>query len=426
MKGRKQNRRYIYSKYRSTGCIKESEDDCIFTSCAWLPESDCICLGTQTGDIKVVNFYGQEESLQSCHGAPISTCSVSRNGKLMTTSASYGLPLGAVWSLNRSNDQPISFELKLELPDDYFVQFSHSQDRVVGTDDITAHIYDLTSGQLIRAFYDEKNTNHYSKNYATFSPGDELLLNDGCLWDIRGKKMIHKFDKFNDYVSGVFHPSGLEIIINSEVWDIRTYHLLDTCPALDQSRIVFSNNGDVILGVKHIANPRDMVIEHSGMLGPFDSSFRTFDAYDYSAIATVDVKKTIFDIAPNRDDEVLAIIENVGNMSTLDLDTTCRFYDIGRTRRTGEEDSEEEQEDESEDHSNGSNRALDDDVAQLFNNIFANEDDDDDNDDEDDDEVDFDDDDDDATVDFDEDDVNSFSNDDTTNDGSWESVDSDV
>jgi len=42
------------------------------------------------------------------------------------------------------------------------------------------------------------------------------------------------------------------------------------------------------------------------------------------------------------------------------------------------------------------------------------------------DEVDFDDDDDDATVDFDEDDVNSFSNDDTTNDGSWESVDSDV
>lgn len=26
-------------------------------------------------------------------------------------------------------------------------------------------------------------------------------------------------------------------------------------------------------------------------------------------VATVDVKKTIFDIAPNRDDEVLAIIE---------------------------------------------------------------------------------------------------------------------
>lgn len=52
---------------------------------------------------------------------------------------------------------------------------------------------------------------------ACCSPGDELVLNDGILWDMRSKKLLHKFDKFNDYVSGVFHPSGLEIISNSEV-----------------------------------------------------------------------------------------------------------------------------------------------------------------------------------------------------------------
>lgn len=52
---------------------------------------------------------------------------------------------------------------------------------------------------------------------ACSSPGDELVLNDGILWDMRSKKLLHKFDKFNDYVSGVFHPSGLEIISNSEV-----------------------------------------------------------------------------------------------------------------------------------------------------------------------------------------------------------------
>ena len=78
-------------------------------------------------------------------------------------------------------------------------------------------VYDLTSGQLIRTFYDQRNASFYTKNFACFGPGDDLLLNDGCLWDVRSRKFIHKFDKFNDFVSGVFNPSGLEIIINSEV-----------------------------------------------------------------------------------------------------------------------------------------------------------------------------------------------------------------
>ena len=64
---------------------------------------------------------------------------------------------------------------------------------------------------------DTKNSNNYLKNIATFNSTDELVLNDGVLWDVRDAKVIHKFDKFNNYVSGVFHPSDLEIIINSEI-----------------------------------------------------------------------------------------------------------------------------------------------------------------------------------------------------------------
>lgn len=369
--GRKQNRRYLYNKLRSTGCIKPSEDDSIFTCCAWVPDGESICVGTQAGDVKIFNYYGQEEVLHSCHGAPISTCYIGRNYKLLTTSASYGTPQGAVWGINTASDQTISFELKWELPEDNFVRFSTSEERVVGTDDITAHVYDLTSGALVRTFYDEANANHYSKNFACFGPRDDLLLNDGCLWDVRAKNMIHKFDKFNDFVSGVFHPSGLEIIINSEVWDVRTFHLLNTCPALDQCQIVFSSSGDVIYGVKHMSQSKDMIIEHAGMLGPYESSFRTFDSFDYSPIGTIDVKKTIFNICPNPDDQVLAVIENGGNLSTIDLDSTCRFYDIGRTKRVGEEESDEEPEDESkeQDTQEGSE------IRDLINNIFAHDDD---------------------------------------------------
>lgn len=65
--------------------------------------------------------------------------------------------------------------------------------------------------------FDSDKANNYRANAATFSPTDELVLNDGVLWDVRSRKPLHKFDKFNQYISGVFHPMGQEIIINSEV-----------------------------------------------------------------------------------------------------------------------------------------------------------------------------------------------------------------
>ena len=82
---------------------------------------------------------------------------------------------------------------------------------------IFPQIYDTATGHKILTLHDFNNTNNYSKNLASFNPTDDLVLNDGVLWDVKGKRVIHKFDKFNNFVSGVFHPSGLEIIINSEI-----------------------------------------------------------------------------------------------------------------------------------------------------------------------------------------------------------------
>ena len=91
---------------------------------------------------------------------------------------------------------------------------------------VLPQIYDTATGHKILTLHDSNNTNNYSKNLASFNPTDDLVLNDGVLWDVKGKRVIHKFDKFNNFVSGVFHPSGLEIIVNSEVVSLKNYQSL--------------------------------------------------------------------------------------------------------------------------------------------------------------------------------------------------------
>ena len=78
-------------------------------------------------------------------------------------------------------------------------------------------IYDVFTGAKLMTLFDAERANNYKANVASFSPTDDLVLNDGVLWDVRSRQPLHKFDKFNQYISGVFHPHGLEIVINSEV-----------------------------------------------------------------------------------------------------------------------------------------------------------------------------------------------------------------
>lgn len=92
----------------------------------------------------------------------------------------------------------------------------------------------------------------YLRNKATFSMDDNLVLNDGVVWDIRcagatsSCRPVHKIDKFQDIISGVFHPNGLEIVVGSAVWDMRTWRLLHTVQALDKLETIFSENGEII------------------------------------------------------------------------------------------------------------------------------------------------------------------------------------
>lgn len=82
----------------------------------------------------------------------------------------------------------------------------------------------------------------------------------------------------------------------------------------------------------------------------FNTSFRTFDGYDYSSIATNDIKRSISALAVDPNDNYIAIIEAIRDASIYSQDNVVKVYEIGRCR---EEDDEERDDEDDEDEDGG-------------------------------------------------------------------------
>jgi len=304
-----------------------------FTSCAFSGDCSQLFAGTYLGDVKVFNMNTGEETSYSCHDSYVYHVQPSRDCRSLITSSSWRTPYSKLHSLGEWGARE-TYTFKEE----EYLEFSPlSQDKLIGTRlDGVATVYDMTTGQQVRLLKPD-TSNAYTRNRATFDPCDELILCDGVLWDYRAPTQIHKFDKLNQTLSGVFHPNGLEIISNTEVWDIRTFHLLRTVPQLDQCQVVFNTSGEVIFGVNLEQELEDET--------KFETAFKTFDASDYSLISTVDTRKSVLGLCPSKDDLMLAVVEQ----STAEIEeSVVRLYDVGRLRAEEEED-QEDQEDQDED-----------------------------------------------------------------------------
>lgn len=176
-------------------------------------------LGTSDGELSVFNLYSSTlEASYSCNenNSLVTYIEPSKDGRLLIA-CSLWPNASSLWSFHDV------FDLKITFTDCNYVEFSkNKQDKAIGTNGYAANLYDLLrEDTVVHKFENAELANRYIKNKATFNYTDELILNDGILWDVRSQIMIHKFDKFNDYISGVFHPNNWEIIANSEVWDLR-------------------------------------------------------------------------------------------------------------------------------------------------------------------------------------------------------------
>jgi len=307
----------------------------------------------------------QEVSTYSCHDSQVNHIQPNKSGSLLLTSSQWRTPYSCLWTMGEF------FESKIQFPDDDYVEFSNlNQDKVIGTHSEVASVWDIERSQIIRTFKPQIS-NNYQKNQATFDPSDDLILNDGVLFDMRMGKEIRKLDKLNQNLNGVFHPNGLEIISNTEVWDIRTFHLLKTVPGLDQCYVKFTNSGDIIYAV---------ALEQETDDGEnYESAFKTFDASDYSSIATIETRRGVFDLATSINDLQIAVVENTLAPQVTE-ESVVRLYDVGRYRAE-EEDMEDGDDDDEDQEADDEEDILDDlglDDDDSFSGSGSNEEDDDD------------------------------------------------
>ncbi|XP_022647556.1 DDB1- and CUL4-associated factor 1-like isoform X3 [Varroa destructor] len=358
--GARMTRKFIYSKFKPVRTFREPEMPANFTCCSFSACNEMLFVGTGNGELKVFNVHtGTDEATYNCHDTDLTHCQSSKDGTLILTSSFFREPLSVLWTFTDLFQQKVSFK------DDSYVEFGKlSDERILGTQYGIARLYDTSTGRKISQFVDQKLANQYIKNRATLNPTDELVLNDGVLWDVRRSQPVHKFDKFNPYLNGVFAPNGLEVIANTEVWDLRTFKLLHTLSALNQCQVLFNARGDVIYGAMVVCEDMDQERDQQ-LQNMFGNSFKTIDATDYSNIATIDIKRRICDIKTDGRDMYLAIVENAGERTQMGTDSVVRLYEVGRQKLEDDvDDNEQDDDDVDDDDDEASSSSASDD---LFN-----------------------------------------------------------
>ncbi|XP_069954459.1 DDB1- and CUL4-associated factor 1 isoform X2 [Cherax quadricarinatus] len=331
LEGSSNNRKFIYSRYRPMQTYRPTDDDDIFVCCEFTPDDQFIIVGTTRGEVRLFTKGGSEEGIYTVHQGAVSTLVTHSSGSLLLTSCT-GVHETSLWSITDLFDE------KFTLHECQHADFNNAQDKIIGTSEQTAKLYDLNTSQVVTEFT-PKLSNHYNINKAVLDPSDDLILTDGVLFDIRTGKQIHKFDKINPILNGVFHRNGLEIISSSEIWDLRTFHLLRTVPVLNLCDVVFNHTNDVIFGIT-VGDQLDEFQENA-----FETSFKTVDAADYSSIATVDVRRVVSSLAINRNDTQVALVETENGTDDLTDDAVVRVYEIGMTRQDDDELPDEDDDD---------------------------------------------------------------------------------
>nr|GMD49035.1 DDB1- and CUL4-associated factor homolog 1 [Ipomoea batatas] len=333
--GRRKDRQFVYSRFRPWRTCRD-DTGALLTCMTFLGDSSQIAAGSHLGELKIFDSNSNTivESFTS-HQNPLTQLQsyLSGDTQLILSSSVQDVQL---WDASSVSAGPRhSFE-GCKAP-----RFSKSGTTFAALSTETQReilLYDIQTCQLELKLTDASNIISAHQTICYFW--------NGVLWDHRGSRAIHRFDQFTDYGGGGFHPAGNEVIINSEVWDLRKFRLLRSVPSLDQTIITFNASGDVIYAIlrRNVEEVTSAFNTRRTKHSLF-SAFRTVDAVNYADIATIPVDRCVLDFATEPTDSFVGLV----TMDDQDeMYSSARVYEIGRRRLT-EDDSDPDDADSEED-----------------------------------------------------------------------------
>ncbi|XP_022937370.1 DDB1- and CUL4-associated factor homolog 1-like [Cucurbita moschata] len=356
--GNRRDRQFVYSRFRPWRTCRD-DASALLTCLTFLGDSR-IAVGSHSGEVKVFDT-NCSSILESCtsHQSPLTIMEsyTSDDSQLVLSSSSLDVRL---WDASSISSGPMhSFEGCKA------ARFSNAGNIFAAMASEPARreilLYDIQTCQVELKLSDTNVSSAgrgHAYSHVHFSPSDTMLLWNGVLWDRRGPGPVHRFDQFTDYGGGGFHPAGNEVIINSEVWDLRKFRLLRSVPSLDQTAITFNASGDVIYAILR-RNLEDVMsaVHTRRVKHPLFAAFRTIDAVNYSDIATIPLDRCVLDFTTEKTDSFVGLI----TMDDQDeMFSSARVYEIGRRRPTDDDsDPDDAESEEDEDEDDGDDDSLD-------------------------------------------------------------------
>ncbi|CAN6482841.1 unnamed protein product [Victoria cruziana] len=364
--GHRRDRQFVFSRFRPWRTCRD--EAALLTCISFLGDASRIVTGSHAGELKIfdVNSSNVLES-HLCHQTPVMlvqssprisrTCSDSSaaSRELLLSSSAFDVRL---WDSSSLSAGPVHiFEGRKA------ARFNHSGNIFATVASELSRrevfLYDVETCHLDQKLSDTSASagpiRSHVQSIIHFSPSDEMVLWNGILWDRRVSRPIHRFDQFTDYGGGGFHPAGNEVIINSEVWDLKKFKLLRSVPSLDQTIINFNAGGDIIYAMLR-RNLEDITsaVHTRRVRHPLFAAFRTVDAVNYSDIATIPVDRCVLDFATEPSDSFVGVVAMDDHEEMF---SSARLYEVGRRRSTDDDsdpddgvetDEEEDDEDDSE------------------------------------------------------------------------------
>ncbi|XP_021715939.1 DDB1- and CUL4-associated factor homolog 1-like [Chenopodium quinoa] len=346
--GSRKDRQFVYSRFRPWRTCRD-DAAALLTCMTFLGDSSQIAAGSHSGELKIFDT-NSNNILETCtsHQTPlILVQSYQSNAtNLVLSSSSLDVKL---WDASSISGGPIqTFDgckaARFGNTGSCFAALpTEASQREILLYDVATHrldqkLSDNSSGPSGRG---------HAYSIVHFSPDDTRLLWNGVLWDRRASGPVHRFDHLTDYGGGGFHPAGNEVIINSEVWDLRKFRLLRSVPSLDQTVITFNSSGDVIYAILR-RNLDDIMssVNTRRCKHPLFSAFRTLDAVSYFDIATIPVDRAVLDFAAEPTDSFVGLV----TMDDQDeMFSSARVYEIGRRRPPDDDSDPDDVESEEED-----------------------------------------------------------------------------